>query len=102
MPASCDNVPDLGPLGELFAQNMPEPKLGEVLSLFEQMASFHPHEPHWYILLIGIDPLFQGRDMDPNRYSMGWLPVIANDNPLTSKQPAPPTEFSMSARAFAC
>jgi ribosomal protein S18 acetylase RimI-like enzyme len=40
---------------------MSEPKLGEVLSLFEQMASFHPLEPHWYIPLIGIDPVFQGR-----------------------------------------
>ncbi len=40
---------------------MSEPKLGEVLSLFEQMAGFHPHEPHWYIPLIGVDPVFQGR-----------------------------------------
>jgi GNAT superfamily N-acetyltransferase len=53
--------PDDGPIGELFEQNMCEPKLGEVLSLFEQMASFHPRESHWYIPLIGIDPVFQGR-----------------------------------------
>jgi len=53
--------PDDGPIGELFEHNMSEPKLSEVLSLFEQMASFHPHEPHWYIPLIGIDPVFQGR-----------------------------------------
>ncbi len=48
-------------MGELFAQNMSEPKLGELLLLFEQMAGFHPHEPHWYIPLIGVDPVFQGR-----------------------------------------
>ena len=53
--------PDDGPMGELFEQNMSEPKLGEVLFLFEQMAGFHPHEPHWYIPLIGVDPAFQGR-----------------------------------------
>ena len=53
--------PDDGPIGELFEQNMSEPKLGEVLFLFEQMAGFHPHEPHWYIPLIGVDPVFQGR-----------------------------------------
>ena len=53
--------PDDGPIGELFEQNMSEPKLGEVLSLFEQMAGFHPHEPHWYLPLIGVDPMFQGR-----------------------------------------
>lgn len=53
--------PDDGPIGELFKQNMSEPKLSEVLFLFEQMANFHPHEPHWYIPLIGVDPVFQGR-----------------------------------------
>ena len=53
--------PDDGPMGELFEQNMSEPKLGEVLFLFEQMADFHPHEHHWYIPLIGVDPVFQGR-----------------------------------------
>jgi len=53
--------PDDGPIGELFEQNMSEPKLSEVLFLFEQMAGFHPHEPHWYIPLIGVDPVFQGR-----------------------------------------
>lgn len=53
--------PDDGPIGELFERNMSEPKLGEVLYLFEQMAGFHPPEPHWYIPLIGIDPMFQGR-----------------------------------------
>jgi ribosomal protein S18 acetylase RimI-like enzyme len=40
---------------------MTDPQLGEVLSLFEQMASFHPHEPHWYLPLIGVDPRFHGR-----------------------------------------
>jgi len=53
--------PDDEPIGELFRQNMVEPRLSEVLSLFEQMADFHPAEPHWYLPLIGIDPMFQGR-----------------------------------------
>ena len=53
--------PDDGPMGELFAQNMSGPKLGELLFLFEQMAGFHPHEPHWYIPLMGVDPMVQGR-----------------------------------------
>lgn len=53
--------PDDGPIIDLFRQNMSEPKLGEVLFLFEQMAEFHPDQPHWYIPLIGVDPLFQGQ-----------------------------------------
>lgn len=53
-------LPDDGPIAALFERTMPEPKLGELLFLFEQMASFHPHEPHWYIPLIGVDPAFHG------------------------------------------
>ncbi len=29
-------------------------------SLFEQMAAWHPSEPHWYLPLIGVDPRRQG------------------------------------------
>ena len=53
--------PDDGPIAELFGRYMSDPQLGEVLFLFEQMAGFHPHEPHWYIPLIGVDPQYQGR-----------------------------------------
>lgn len=53
--------PDDEPIGDLFAQNMTEPRLGELLHLFEQMAAFHPEEPHWYLPLIGVDPVVQGR-----------------------------------------
>jgi len=54
-------LPDDGPIVALFQRTMSEPKLGEVLFLFEQMVGFHPHEPHWYIPLIGVDPAFHGR-----------------------------------------
>lgn len=53
--------PDDDPIGELFERHMSGPKLGDVLFLLEQMASFHPTEPHWYIPLIGVDPVLQGR-----------------------------------------
>lgn len=53
--------PDDEPIGELFTQNMEEPRLGQLLDLFEQMAAFHPHEPHWYLPLIGVDPVCQGQ-----------------------------------------
>ena len=53
--------PDDRPISELFQHNMFEPNLSNVLFLFEQMASFHPNEPHWYIPLMGVDPVFQGR-----------------------------------------
>jgi ribosomal protein S18 acetylase RimI-like enzyme len=36
-------------------------RLGEVLATFEQMAKYHPREPHWYLPLIGVDPAHQGQ-----------------------------------------
>src|SRR5919108_843737 len=30
-------------------------------SMFEQMDAYHPGEPHWYLPLIGVDPVSQGR-----------------------------------------
>ena len=31
--------------------------------LMEQMASYHPREPHWYLPLIGVDPAHQGEGL---------------------------------------
>lgn len=36
-------------------------KQDEVFSLLEQMGSWHPPEPHWYLPLIGVDPTQQGK-----------------------------------------
>lgn len=33
----------------------------EFAGVFEQMAGYHPHEPHWYLPIIGVDPALQGR-----------------------------------------
>lgn len=31
------------------------------MQVMQQMASYHPHEPHWYLTLIGVDPACQGK-----------------------------------------
>lgn len=33
----------------------------DVLVVFEQMGSYHPSEPHWYLPMMGVDPSQQGR-----------------------------------------
>jgi ribosomal protein S18 acetylase RimI-like enzyme len=33
----------------------------ELAAVFEQMGSYHPAEPHWYLPIIGVDPAQQGR-----------------------------------------
>jgi ribosomal protein S18 acetylase RimI-like enzyme len=32
----------------------------EVLTVLNEMGSYHPPEPHWYLPLIGVDPRYQG------------------------------------------
>jgi len=71
-----------------------EPKVGEVLFLFEQMAGFHPHEPHWYIPLFGVDPVFQGQGYGTQLMRQG-LVVCDRD-----QQPAYLEATSPANRAF--
>jgi GNAT superfamily N-acetyltransferase len=33
----------------------------DIFSIFEQMGSYHPTGPHWYLPLIGVDPAQQGK-----------------------------------------
>jgi ribosomal protein S18 acetylase RimI-like enzyme len=48
-------------LGELM-QSTASPSAQEAGSeIFEQMAKYHPDEPHWYLPLIGVDPAYQGK-----------------------------------------
>ncbi len=53
--------PDDEGLGGLLRQSVAPARLAEVFDLAEQMASYHPAEPHWFLPLIGIDPIYQGR-----------------------------------------
>ena len=32
--------------------------------VFEKMNSYHPKEPHWYLPLLGVDPLQHGKGLD--------------------------------------
>jgi ribosomal protein S18 acetylase RimI-like enzyme len=32
-----------------------------MFTVLEQMDKYHPHEPHWYLPMIGVDPIQQGR-----------------------------------------
>lgn len=31
--------------------------------VFEKMGSYHPKEPHWYLPLLGVDPLHHGEGL---------------------------------------
>ncbi len=48
-------------MGAIIEANMPADRMQDGGGLVEQMNKFHPHEPHWYLPLIGTDPTKQGR-----------------------------------------
>jgi ribosomal protein S18 acetylase RimI-like enzyme len=56
--------PDVQPQEEemiaLLQRTVSEKRQEEVFSVLEQMGSYHPTEPHWYLPLIGVDPTQQG------------------------------------------
>jgi GNAT superfamily N-acetyltransferase len=40
--------------------SVPPVRHAEVFALFDEMGSYHPAEPHWFLPLIAVDPAFQG------------------------------------------
>lgn len=56
--------PGVEPDGErlvgLIQQHAPAPRIPALTAIFEQMETFHPKEPHWYLPVIGVDPARQG------------------------------------------
>lgn len=55
--------PDGEAMGALMLSTLKGPALMEGGPIMQQMMDFHPHEPHWYLPLIGIDPQHQGRGL---------------------------------------
>ena len=53
--------PDGEGLSEVMQSTLSPSQLEDGAGIFEQMAAYHPHEPHWYLPLIGVDPAYQGK-----------------------------------------
>lgn len=47
-------------MGKLMVETVAPDAQKDAAELMEQMAGYHPKEPHWYLPLIGIDPAKQG------------------------------------------
>jgi ribosomal protein S18 acetylase RimI-like enzyme len=52
--------PDEEALVELIKRSAALSAKTDLFQVFQQMSSYHPGEPHWYLPLIGVDPLYQG------------------------------------------
>lgn len=55
--------PDDAALGEVMRTTASPQSMVDGAQVMQQMASYHPHEPHWYLPLIGIDPKYQGEGL---------------------------------------
>lgn len=55
--------PDEAAMGALMQETVDPRALSDAGALIEQMGSYHPTEPHWYLPLIGIDPACQGKGL---------------------------------------
>ncbi len=56
-----DVHPDEEALGEVIESTVSESVRTDLYAVFEQLAGYHPAEPHWYLPLIGVDPAYRGK-----------------------------------------
>jgi GNAT superfamily N-acetyltransferase len=52
--------PDEETLVKIFEETLAPDRKSPMFSMFEQMGAYHPHEPHWHLPLIGVDPTMRG------------------------------------------
>lgn len=55
--------PDEPSLGRIIEATVRDGTRRELSAVLEQMAAYHPREPHWYLPLIGVDPAHQGQGL---------------------------------------
>ena len=53
--------PDEEELGSVVTSTMDEEKRGYLFAALEELGTYHPSEPHWFLPLIAVDPPWQGR-----------------------------------------
>lgn len=53
--------PDEDAMGEIFEASVSSVMLGDVYAVIEKMEQFHPAAPHWYLPLMGVDPVLHGK-----------------------------------------
>jgi hypothetical protein len=73
-----------------------------VFAVFEQMGRYHPHEPHWYLPLIGVDPAHQPKGYGSALLRQALASVTGTMPRPTSNRRIPRTFPCTSDTGFAC
>jgi ribosomal protein S18 acetylase RimI-like enzyme len=55
--------PDGEKMLEILQKFAPEERLEDMFVVLGQMEQFHPHEEHWYLPIIGCDPMYLGQGL---------------------------------------
>lgn len=55
--------PDGEAVMEIFAGSLDDQRLQDIVVVFERMDELHPTVEHWYLPLIGVDPIAQGQGL---------------------------------------
>lgn len=89
--------PDEEALDRIFAENAPESIKDDLPSIFEQMAKFHPTEPHWYLPMIGVDPAQQGNGVGSSLMTVA-LEAVDRDGVIAYLESSNPKNISLYER----
>lgn len=55
--------PDVDLITELVQSSGSDEAKNDGPEILEKMSSYHPNEPHWYLPLLGVDPLYHGKGL---------------------------------------
>ena len=55
--------PDGEAMGKIMEETVTADRMDDLAGFAEKQSQMHPHEPHWYLPLIGVDPAYQGRGL---------------------------------------
>jgi GNAT superfamily N-acetyltransferase len=58
-----DVLPNEDTLISIFQRTVSKQTQKDVFAVFDQMGRYHPSKPHWYLPLMGVDPLKQGKGL---------------------------------------
>jgi len=73
--------PDVASIVELLQRSIDPSRLAQVFALFEAKGKYHPHEPHWYLHMLAVDPALQARGLGSQLLTDGLKRVDADHLP---------------------
>ena len=55
--------PDENAIASILDESVPREVIADVYAVFAEMKTYHPHNPHWYLPTIGVEPHLHGKGL---------------------------------------